>query len=151
MCVCVACKLREHELPPSLQHHQRAMSSDPGGGGVHGVHAGGAGVHKKPRLVFTDIQRRTLLAIFKETRRPNKDMQATIADQLGLKVSTVANFFMNARRRSLDKYLDDPVPVPGAGASVRPVPQQVPPLAVASQQMSAGAVSLGSLDIDNGL
>jgi Homeodomain len=63
--------------------------------------------HKKPRLVFTDIQRRTLLAIFKETRRPNKDMQATIADQLGLKVSTVANFFMNARRRSLDKYLDD--------------------------------------------
>jgi hypothetical protein len=67
----------------------------------------GGAVHKKPRLVFTDIQRRTLLAIFKETRRPNKDMQATIAEQLGLKVSTVANFFMNARRRSLDKYLDD--------------------------------------------
>ncbi|ESO01761.1 hypothetical protein HELRODRAFT_142791, partial [Helobdella robusta] len=53
--------------------------------------------NKKPRLVFTDIQRRTLLAIFRETRRPNKEMQATIADQLGLKVSTVANFFMNAR------------------------------------------------------
>lgn len=61
---------------------------------------------KKPRLVFTDIQRRTLLAIFKETKRPSKEMQATIAEQLGLKVSTVANFFMNARRRSLDKYTD---------------------------------------------
>ncbi|ESO02586.1 hypothetical protein HELRODRAFT_65724, partial [Helobdella robusta] len=59
---------------------------------------------KKPRLVFTDIQRRTLVAIFRETKRPNKDMQNTIAEQLGLKPSTVANFFMNARRRSLDKY-----------------------------------------------
>ena len=54
---------------------------------------------KKPRLVFTDIQRRTLHAIFKETKRPSKEMQATIAKQLGLEVSTVANFFMNARRR----------------------------------------------------
>jgi hypothetical protein len=62
---------------------------------------------KKPRLVFTDIQRRTLLAIFKETKRPSKEMQTTIAEQLGLKVSTVANFFMNARRRSLDKYMED--------------------------------------------
>lgn len=42
---------------------------------------------KKPRLVFTDIQRRTLHAIFKETKRPNKDMQATIAQQLGLEAS----------------------------------------------------------------
>jgi hypothetical protein len=75
-----------------------------------------SGVHKKPRLVFTDIQRRTLLAIFKETRRPNKDMQATIAEQLGLKVSTVANFFMNARRRSLDKYVDDSNSSSGAGS-----------------------------------
>ncbi|XP_041366530.1 hepatocyte nuclear factor 6-like isoform X3 [Gigantopelta aegis] len=62
---------------------------------------------KKPRLVFTDIQRRTLHAIFKETKRPSKEMQATIAQQLGLEVSTVANFFMNARRRSLDKWQDD--------------------------------------------
>lgn len=46
------------------------------------------------------------MAIFKETKRPSKEMQATIAEQLGLKVSTVANFFMNARRRSLDKYTD---------------------------------------------
>lgn len=32
-------------------------------------------VIKKPRLVFTDIQRRTLHAIFKETKRPSKEMQ----------------------------------------------------------------------------
>ena len=54
---------------------------------------------KKARLVFTDIQRRTLQAIFKETQRPSKEMQVTIATQLGLEVSTVGNFFMNARRR----------------------------------------------------
>ncbi|KAL3311824.1 Hepatocyte nuclear factor 6 [Cichlidogyrus casuarinus] len=41
---------------------------------------------KKPRLVFTDIQRRTLHAIFKETKRPSKEMQATIAQQLNLEV-----------------------------------------------------------------
>lgn len=34
-------------------------------------------------------------------------MQATIAQQLNLEVSTVANFFMNARRRSSDKWVDD--------------------------------------------
>jgi len=38
---------------------------------------------KKPRLVFTDIQRRTL---HKETKRPTKDMQVTIGAQLGLEV-----------------------------------------------------------------
>uniref|UniRef100_A0A5K3EV29 One cut domain family member n=1 Tax=Mesocestoides corti TaxID=53468 RepID=A0A5K3EV29_MESCO len=62
---------------------------------------------KRPRLVFTDIQRRTLHAIFKETKRPSKEMQVTIAQQLELEVSTVANFFMNARRRSVDKWQDD--------------------------------------------
>lgn len=61
---------------------------------------------KKPRLVFTDIQRRTLQAIFKETKRPSKEMQVTIAQQLGLEVTTVSNFFMNARRRSMDKWKD---------------------------------------------
>ena len=62
---------------------------------------------KKARFVFTDIQRRTLKAIFKETPRPTKEMQQTIAEQLGLEVNTVANFFMNARRRSHDKWLDE--------------------------------------------
>ncbi|KAG1672184.1 Homeobox protein onecut [Nymphon striatum] len=62
---------------------------------------------KKPRLVFTDLQRRTLQAIFKETKRPSKEMQQTISLQLGLELATVSNFFMNARRRSQDKWLDD--------------------------------------------
>jgi hypothetical protein len=31
-------------------------------------------------------------------------MQVTIAQQLGLDVSTVANFFMNARRRGADRW-----------------------------------------------
>ncbi|KAI0983091.1 hypothetical protein GJ496_009306 [Pomphorhynchus laevis] len=62
---------------------------------------------KRSRLVFTDIQRRTLQAIFKETKRPSKEMQITISRQLGLQVSTVSNFFMNARRRSMDKWMSD--------------------------------------------
>ncbi|XP_078667452.1 one cut domain family member 2-like isoform X1 [Branchiostoma floridae x Branchiostoma belcheri] len=62
---------------------------------------------KKPRLVFTDLQRRTLHAIFKENKRPSKEMQAQIAKQLGLDLSTVCNFFMNARRRSQDKWQED--------------------------------------------
>lgn len=53
---------------------------------------------KKPRLVFTDIQRRTLHAIFKETKRPSKEMQQTIAQQLGLEVtyrSILKYFYIN--------------------------------------------------------
>ncbi|XP_055605746.1 uncharacterized protein LOC129753908 isoform X2 [Uranotaenia lowii] len=65
------------------------------------------GHSKKPRLVFTDLQRRTLQAIFKETKRPSKEMQVTIARQLGLEPTTVGNFFMNARRRSMDKWKEE--------------------------------------------
>merc|ERR1719471_2181315 len=61
---------------------------------------------KKPRLVFTDLQRRTLQAIFKETKRPSKEMQISIARQLALQPTTVGNFFMNARRRLQDKWRD---------------------------------------------
>ena len=32
----------------------------------------------------------------------------TIARQLGLEPTTVGNFFMNARRRSMDKWRDEP-------------------------------------------
>ena len=35
-------------------------------------------------------------------------MQVTIARQLCLDPSTVSNFFMNARRRSIDKWKEDP-------------------------------------------
>ena len=45
-----------------------------------------------------------------ETKRPSKEMQVTIARQLGLDPSTVSNFFMNARRRSIDKWREDPRP-----------------------------------------
>lgn len=62
---------------------------------------------RKNRLVFTDHQRRTLHAIFKENKRPSKEQQITISNQLGLEHSTVSNFFMNARRRSLDKWQED--------------------------------------------
>lgn len=37
-------------------------------------------------------------------------MQVTIARQLGLEPTTVGNFFMNARRRSMDKWRDDDIP-----------------------------------------
>ncbi|KAI6184302.1 One cut domain family member [Aphelenchoides bicaudatus] len=55
---------------------------------------------KKSRFVFTEVQKRTLQAIFNETQRPSRDMQNTIAHHLGLDSSTVANYFMNARRRA---------------------------------------------------
>lgn len=58
-------------------------------------------------LVFTDLQRRTLIAIFKENKRPSKEMQLTISQQLGLELSTVSNFFMNARRRCVDRWHEE--------------------------------------------
>ncbi|XP_010869989.1 hepatocyte nuclear factor 6 isoform X2 [Esox lucius] len=79
-----ACKRKEQE-----QHKDRNMAP------------------KKQRLVFTDLQRRTLIAIFKENKRPSKEMQITISQQLGLELNTVSNFFMNARRRCVDRWHDE--------------------------------------------
>ncbi|XP_056428417.1 one cut domain family member 3 [Hyla sarda] len=62
---------------------------------------------KKQRLVFTDLQRRTLIAIFKENKRPSKEMQITISQQLGLELNTVSNFFMNARRRCMNRWQEE--------------------------------------------
>ncbi|KAJ8287995.1 hypothetical protein COCON_G00006540 [Conger conger] len=62
---------------------------------------------KRTRLVFTDLQRRTLMAIFRENHRPAKDLQVTISQQLGLELSTVSNFFMNARRRNVNRWADE--------------------------------------------
>jgi len=90
---------------PDIQQSTVATTLCSSGGGGGSTSTGCA--PKKPRMVFTEIQRRTLVAIFKEIKRPSKEIQATIAEQLGLKVSTVVNFFMNARRRSVDKYLDE--------------------------------------------
>ncbi|WKY05790.1 hypothetical protein Q1695_006194 [Nippostrongylus brasiliensis] len=72
---------------------------------------------KKPRLVFTDIQRRTLQAIFRETKRPSREMQLTISQQLGLDPTTVANFFMNARRRGHDMKPDDDMSTISGGSN----------------------------------
>lgn len=108
---------------------------------------------KKPRLVFTDIQRRTLHAIFKETKRPSKEMQTTIAQQLGLEVSTVANFFMNARRRSLDKWQDDKGDLDGL---MTPSPPESPQpgdaaSSVGLAQLAALPASLSSALINAGV
>lgn len=75
---------------------------------------------KRTRLVFTDLQRRTLLAIFRENHRPTKELQVTISQQLGLELSTVSNFFMNARRRNLNKWADEgrPSSTGSSGSSV---------------------------------
>ncbi|XP_066508806.1 one cut domain family member 3-like [Hoplias malabaricus] len=85
-----ACKRKEQE-----QHKDRTLAP------------------KKQRLVFTDLQRRTLIAIFKENKRPSKEMQITISQQLGLELSTVSNFFMNARRRCVDRWHDEANTSPG--------------------------------------
>ncbi|XP_029596161.1 hepatocyte nuclear factor 6-like [Salmo trutta] len=75
---------------------------------------------KRTRLVFTDLQRRTLLAIFRENHRPAKDLQVTISQQLGLELSTVSNFFMNARRRNVNKWAEEgrPSSTGSSGSSV---------------------------------
>uniref|UniRef100_A0A8R1HJR6 One cut domain family member n=2 Tax=Caenorhabditis japonica TaxID=281687 RepID=A0A8R1HJR6_CAEJA len=87
-------------------------------------------ISKRPRLVFTDIQKRTLQAIFKETQRPSREMQQTIAEHLRLDLSTVANFFMNARRRSrLGGNLDEPTPFQQV-RQVTPPPPGADPLNV---------------------
>ncbi|XP_072350996.1 hepatocyte nuclear factor 6-like [Scyliorhinus torazame] len=75
---------------------------------------------KRHRLVFTDVQRKALLATFKENPRPNKELQAAIGRQLGLELATVGNFFMNSRRRSLDKWLERGGPWP-AGPTAFPL------------------------------
>ena len=63
----------------------------------------------RPRCIpfFTRRPRRPVRPSFQETKRPSKEMQVTIARQLGLDPSTVSNFFMNARRRSVDKWKDE--------------------------------------------
>jgi hypothetical protein len=107
----------EEGLGESSKCHSAASNSPSGGvqyahinvlnnSSNSSINSKGQSHAKKPRLVFTDIQRRTLQAIFKETKRPSKEMQMTIAQQLGLEVTTVSNFFMNARRRSMDKWKD---------------------------------------------
>ncbi|CAJ0601582.1 unnamed protein product, partial [Cylicocyclus nassatus] len=44
-------------------------------------------------------------------------MQLTISQQLGLDPTTVANFFMNARRRGHDQRTDDDISTVSSGSS----------------------------------
>ncbi|GMT15617.1 hypothetical protein PFISCL1PPCAC_6914 [Pristionchus fissidentatus] len=108
----------------NVRHHRRSSMGEDG-----------QPMSKRPRLVFTDIQKRTLQAIFKETQRPSREMQQTIAEHLRLDLSTVANFFMNARRRSRLTNDDEPAPyqqVPTPSPSPSPPPTStsstLPPL-----------------------
>nr|CAD7430050.1 unnamed protein product [Timema monikensis] len=65
-----------------------------------------------------------VLQYVEETKRPSKEMQVTIARQLGLEPTTVGNFFMNARRRSMDKWKDED---PNKSTVVPHEPQQHSP------------------------
>ncbi|KAH8376049.1 hypothetical protein KR093_010967 [Drosophila rubida] len=60
---------------------------------------------KLTRLTIINVN----FCLLQETKRPSKEMQVTIARQLGLEPTTVGNFFMNARRRSMDKWRDDDI------------------------------------------
>lgn len=114
--------------PPTPAQNARQGSRHKSGNDVeNGGHGPNGSSTKRPRLVFTDIQKRTLQAIFKETQRPSREMQQTIAEHLRLDLSTVANFFMNARRRSRSGPLMGDAPAPYQ--QVRPItpPPDSPP------------------------
>ncbi|TWW79767.1 Hepatocyte nuclear factor 6 [Takifugu flavidus] len=51
---------------------------------------------------------------------PFQELQVTISQQLGLELSTVSNFFMNARRRNLNKWADEgrPSSTGSSGSSI---------------------------------
>ncbi|PAV76950.1 hypothetical protein WR25_18752 isoform A [Diploscapter pachys] len=118
--------------PTPAQNVRQSRRSHSDGGDQSG--------NKRPRLVFTDIQKRTLQAIFRETQRPSREMQQTIAEHLRLDLSTVANFFMNARRRSRSgPNNDEPAPY----QQVRPItpPPESPPRANGSAPRQSGGSS----------
>lgn len=114
-------------IPMILSPPTPAQNARQGSKHKNGHDSEGSNSAKRPRLVFTDIQKRTLQAIFKETQRPSREMQQTIAEHLRLDLSTVANFFMNARRRSRSGPLQGDVPAPYQ--QVRPItpPPASPP------------------------
>ena len=64
----------------------------------------------------------------------------TIARQLGLDPSTVSNFFMNARRRSVDKWREDspsPPVLAGPNTLVQHIgqPGQLSPTSLSASQL----------------
>ncbi|CAK5108491.1 unnamed protein product [Meloidogyne enterolobii] len=67
----------------------------------NGIHSqkNGQRQRKRQRFVFTEEQRKTLQAVFNEHKRPSRELQILVSQQLGFDLTTVSNFFMNARRR----------------------------------------------------
>ncbi|KAL3110086.1 hypothetical protein niasHT_015689 [Heterodera trifolii] len=111
----------------SRHHHRNRRTSD--------TNEEGNPPQKRPRLVFTDIQKRTLQAIFKETQRPSREMQQTIAEHLRLDMSTVSNFFMNARRRSRNGNGMGDEPAPYQQVQTITPPPDSPPTAQQHHQI----------------
>lgn len=60
----------------------------------------GEPIPKRTRVVFTDSQKKVLEKTFNGNQNPSREIQEQIANFWKLDVSTVANYFMNARRRS---------------------------------------------------
>ncbi len=84
----------------------------------------------------------TYCIISQETKRPSKEMQVSIARQLGLQPTTVGNFFMNARRRLQDKY-DSAAAAAAAegGEAVLQPPSPPSPPSPLSRQLIANATA----------
>ncbi|CAO4366724.1 unnamed protein product [Caenorhabditis nigoni] len=57
---------------------------------------------KQPQLKFTDVQKKTLAAIFEETQKPTREIIEIISEHLGLEFKTVLNYFNRNRQRQLD-------------------------------------------------
>uniref|UniRef100_A0AC34Q1P5 Homeobox domain-containing protein n=1 Tax=Panagrolaimus sp. JU765 TaxID=591449 RepID=A0AC34Q1P5_9BILA len=89
---------------PAQNARQNSRSRAADGGDDGGNSAG------RPRLFFTNIQKRTLLAIYEGTQRPSLEMQQTIAEHLRLDMSTVSNFFERRRSRNGSVVDDEPAP-----------------------------------------
>jgi Homeodomain len=58
----------------------------------------------KQRSTVSEEQRQILLKIFNGNHHPDRDTQMGLAVELGLPVSIISNFFLNARRRLRYSY-----------------------------------------------
>uniref|UniRef100_A0A914KNK8 One cut domain family member n=1 Tax=Meloidogyne incognita TaxID=6306 RepID=A0A914KNK8_MELIC len=98
-----ACKRRIDEPLIEEPERQGATTNDPGRIKIeeNRIHSqkNGQRQRKRQRFVFTEEQRKTLQAVFNEHKRPSRELQILVSQQLGFDLTTVSNFFMNARRR----------------------------------------------------
>nr|CAD2159874.1 unnamed protein product [Meloidogyne enterolobii] len=98
-----ACKRRIDEPLIEEPERQEATTNDPGRTQIEEnriqSQKNGQRQRKRQRFVFTEEQRKTLQAVFNEHKRPSRELQILVSQQLGFDLTTVSNFFMNARRR----------------------------------------------------